>query len=210
MMEARIIEYPRGGLDYHHHNSPLIGEIPTTDYTHFHRSIDQLRSLNERGILNTNHFQNVLVPASTSPIIVQASGVYSEIKLTDDGGKMLNDYQSPIVSATSKVIRRSGDDELLDEDTDEYQQKKDNLKYSTTNSFRLLHSPQSISIPIAPQAQHIHYSITTAGSPIHQHQSALQHSQHTFTTTELTDQQQQQHHHQPPATTDGQIKAPKV
>lgn len=208
MMEARIIEYPRGGLDYHHQNSPLIGEIPTTDYTHFHRSIDQLRSLNERGILNTNNFQNVLVPASTSPIIVQASGVYSEIKLTDDGG---GGYQSPIVSATSKVIRRSGDDELLDEDTDEYQQKKDNLKYSTTNSFRLIHSPQSISIPIAPQAQHIHYSITTAGSPIHQHQSTLQHSQHTFTTTALTDQQQQQqNHHQPPATTDGQIKAPKV
>lgn len=210
MMEARIIEYPRGGLDYHHHNSPLIGEIPTTDYTHFHRSIDQLRSLNERGILNTNHFQNVLVPASTSPIIMQASGVYSEIKLTDDGGgKMLNDYQSPIVSVTSKIIRRNGDDELLDEDTDEYQQKKDNLKYSTTNSFRLIHSPQSISIPIAPQAQHIHYSITTEGSPIHQHQTALQHSQHTFTTTALTDQQQQ--HHQPaPASADGQMKAPKV
>jgi hypothetical protein len=43
-MEGRVIEYRPGcGLDYH--NSPLIGEIPTGDYTHFHRSIDQLRSL---------------------------------------------------------------------------------------------------------------------------------------------------------------------
>lgn len=49
-MEGRVIEYrPRGGLDYH--NSPLIGEIPSGDYSHIHRSIDQLRSLNERGIL---------------------------------------------------------------------------------------------------------------------------------------------------------------
>lgn len=49
-MEGRVIEYrPIGGLDYH--NSPLIGEIPTGDYQQFHRSIDQLRSLNERGIL---------------------------------------------------------------------------------------------------------------------------------------------------------------
>lgn len=39
-----------GGLDYH--NSPLIGEIPATDLYHMHRSIDQLRSLNERGTLN--------------------------------------------------------------------------------------------------------------------------------------------------------------
>lgn len=49
-MEGRVIEYrPGGGLDYH--NSPLIGEIPSGDYSHIHRSIDQLRSLNERGIL---------------------------------------------------------------------------------------------------------------------------------------------------------------
>ena len=52
MMEGRVIEYRPGcGLDYH--NSPLIGEIPNGDYTHFHRSIDQLRSLNERGVLGT-------------------------------------------------------------------------------------------------------------------------------------------------------------
>lgn len=50
IMEGRVIEYrPGGGLDYH--NSPLIGEIPAGDYSHIHRSIDQLRSLNERGIL---------------------------------------------------------------------------------------------------------------------------------------------------------------
>jgi hypothetical protein len=83
-MEARCIEYPRSNnLDYHH-NSPLIGEIPSNDQAQFHRSIDQLRSLNERGILNSNNFQNVIVPVSTNSIIVQASGMYSEIKIADD------------------------------------------------------------------------------------------------------------------------------
>uniref|UniRef100_A0A182PT29 C2H2-type domain-containing protein n=1 Tax=Anopheles epiroticus TaxID=199890 RepID=A0A182PT29_9DIPT len=51
-LEGRVVEYsrPGGGLDYH--NSPLIGEIAAGgDYSQFHRSIDQLRSLNERGIL---------------------------------------------------------------------------------------------------------------------------------------------------------------
>lgn len=52
-MESRIIEYPRpgGGLDYH--SSPLIGEIPTSDYSYY-RSIDQLRTtINERDVLQT-------------------------------------------------------------------------------------------------------------------------------------------------------------
>lgn len=55
MMEGRVIEYRPlgGGLDYH--NSPLIGEIPTNDLYHSHRSIDQLRSLNERGALSNGH-----------------------------------------------------------------------------------------------------------------------------------------------------------
>lgn len=52
MMQSVIDYRPShgGGLDYH--NSPLIGEIPATDLYHMHRSIDQLRSLNERGTLN--------------------------------------------------------------------------------------------------------------------------------------------------------------
>uniref|UniRef100_A0A182K7Y7 Uncharacterized protein n=1 Tax=Anopheles christyi TaxID=43041 RepID=A0A182K7Y7_9DIPT len=53
-LEGRTVEYsrPGGGLDYH--NSPLIGEIAAGgDYSQFHRSIDQLRSLNERGILGS-------------------------------------------------------------------------------------------------------------------------------------------------------------
>lgn len=51
-MEGRVIEYrhPGGGLDYH--NSPLIGEIPSGEYTIVHRSIDQLRLLNERNALS--------------------------------------------------------------------------------------------------------------------------------------------------------------
>lgn len=164
MMEARIIDYPRsGGLDYHH-NSPLIGEIPTSDY--FHRSIDQLRSLNERGILNTNHFQNVLVPSS-SPIVVQASGsVYSEIKLSDDNSKMLNDYPS-----SNKPMRRNDDVMENESVTDEFQQKKDN---ATGNNFRIVHSPQQYTIatssisPINSSAQNIHPQntfITMENSP---------------------------------------------
>lgn len=54
-MEGRAIEYRHhgGGLDYH--NSPLIGEIPNSEYhNQMHRSIDQLRSLNERGELNSS------------------------------------------------------------------------------------------------------------------------------------------------------------
>lgn len=163
MMEARIIEYPRSsGLDYHHHNSPLIGEIPTNDYTHFHRSIDQLRSLNERGILNTNHFQNVLVPASTSPIVVQASGVYSEIKLNDD-------YQS-----SSKSMRRNSEDILDDESaTDEYQQKKENGNNVTGNNFRIIHSPQQ-------------YSLTASNiSPINSNVQGI-HQQNTFVSMETS------------------------
>lgn len=54
-MEGRTIEYRHhgGGLDYH--NSPLIGEIPNSEYhNQMHRSIDQLRSLNERGELDSS------------------------------------------------------------------------------------------------------------------------------------------------------------
>lgn len=149
-MEGKIIEYPRSsGLDYHH-NSPLIGEIPTSDYTHFHRSIDQLRSLNERGILNTNHFQNSLFPSSTSPIVVQASGVYSEIKISDE-------YQ-----ASNKIMRRNGD-EMMENESDEYQHKKDN---ATTNDFRIINSPEKYSIatssvsPNSANAQIIHQQQT--------------------------------------------------
>lgn len=165
MMEARIIEYPRSSLDYHH-NSPLIGEIPTTDYTHFHRSIDQLRSLNERGILNTNHFQNVLVPASTSPIVVQASGVYSEIKLNDD-------YQT-----SNKSMRRNGNEIAMENESanDEYQHKKDNL---TGNTFRIIHSPQQ-------------YSITTATiSPINASVQNIHQQQNNFSSMESSSQDEE-------------------
>lgn len=116
MMETRIIEYPRS--DYQHNSSPLIGEIPNNDYTHFHRTIDQLR-MNERGILNSNHFQNVLVP-STSSIVVQASGVYSEIKLSEES-KVLNDYQN-----ANKLLRRSEEDKDISEG----------------GNFRIIHSPE--------------------------------------------------------------------
>ena len=134
MMEARIIEYPRS--DYQHNSSPLIGEIPNNEYTHFHRSIDQLRSLNERGILNSNHFQNVLVPTSTSSIVVQASGIYSEIKLSEDT-KIGNDFQS-----TNKSLRRN-------------EEEKNSSDVVGSNSFRIIHSPQEYSIATSPSVQTI-------------------------------------------------------
>lgn len=166
MMEGRIIEYPRsGGLDYHH-NSPLIGEIPTNDYTHFHRSIDQLRSLNERGILNSNHFQNVLVPCTTSPIVVQASAVYSEIKINEDN-RMLSDYQS-----SNKSLRRNGD-QLMDEENvaNDYQQKKDAGNVIVSN-YRLIHSPQQ-------------YTMTTSSiSPIDSSVQNNHHQQNNFVSLE--------------------------
>lgn len=149
-MEARVIEYPRsGGLDYHH-NSPLIGEIPTNDYTHFHRSIDQLRSLNERGIF---------VPSSTSPIVLQASGVYSEIKINDEG-KMLNEYQS-----NAKSMRRINGEIIEDENVaDDYQHKKDNANVAGSN-FRIVHSPQQYTLTastISPtNVQNIHHQQNT-------------------------------------------------
>lgn len=80
-MEGRVIEYRPshgGGLDYH--NSPLIGEIPTTDLYHVHRSIDQLRSLNERGGLNhINVAMNSSTDLKTSPS--SSSAIHLEYKL---------------------------------------------------------------------------------------------------------------------------------
>lgn len=173
-MEARIIEYPRSsGLEYHH-NSPLIGEIPTSDYTHFHRSIDQLRSLNERGILSTSHFQNVLVPSSTSPIVIQASGVYSEIKLNDDS-KLLNDYQP-----ANKSIQRNGDEAIENESAaDEYQTKKDIANVAIENSFRMNNSPQQ-------------FLSATSISPINANHNNMQHPQNTYASLEPTSENESQ------------------
>lgn len=61
-MEGRsVLEFrPISGLDYYHqHNSPLIGELPTnsSDFNSFHRSIDQLRSLNAAN--HQQHHQHI-------------------------------------------------------------------------------------------------------------------------------------------------------
>lgn len=132
-MEARGIEYPRSnGLDYHH-NSPLIGEIPSNDQAHFHRSIDQLRSLNERGILSSNNFQNVLVPVSASSIIVQASGVYSEIKIADD------------YHLSNKPLRLDVTGMIVNETLSEEQKCDDNDFQSDNPSHQLLIGTAAIS-----------------------------------------------------------------
>lgn len=147
-METRIIEYPRAnGLDYHH-NSPLIGEIPANDYAHFHRSIDQLRTLNERGILNTNHIQSVLVTSSTSPIIVQATPcvAYNEVKFSDDI-KILNGYQAV---TNNKIARRNVNGQAITSEN-EYEQKKENN--SLDNNFRVIHSPQQYSLTACTSPQ---------------------------------------------------------
>lgn len=74
-----------GGLDYH--NSPLIGD-PATDLYHMHRSIDQLRSLNERGTLNNivsmnNDLKSTSSSASStnSQHATAAAGCYFDIKI---------------------------------------------------------------------------------------------------------------------------------
>jgi hypothetical protein len=146
MMEARVIEYPRSNsLDYHL-NSPLIGEIPTSDYTHFHRSIDQLRSLNERGILNANNFQHVLLPASTSPIVVQSS-IYSEIKVSDD-------YRT-----SNKLLRHNNEDIMVTEDNNDDQKESD-------CEYRIIHSSQQYSIPTASiSPQSLQNSFVTLENP---------------------------------------------
>lgn len=74
-MEGRVIEYrPHGGgLDYH--NSPLIGEIPTTDLYNMHRSIDQLRSLNER----SNNISSI--PTLNTVTDLKSSNIQLEYKI---------------------------------------------------------------------------------------------------------------------------------
>lgn len=58
-LEGRTIEYrPGGGLDYH--NSPLMAEIPAGEYSHIHRSIDQLRS----GVLQLSPLNGTDIRAS--------------------------------------------------------------------------------------------------------------------------------------------------
>lgn len=141
-METRIIEYPRAnGLDYHH-NSPLIGEIPANDYAHFHRSIDQLRTLNERGILNANHIQSVLVTSSTSPIIVQATPcvTYNEVKFSDDL-KILNGYQTVANNCSNHIANKITRRDVNGHVESEYEQKKENISLDN-NNFRVIHSPQ--------------------------------------------------------------------
>lgn len=175
-METRIIEYPRsGGLDYHN-NSPLIGEIPTNEYAHFHRSIDQLRSLNERGILSTNHIQNVLVQPSNSPIpisIIHASGgvVYNEIKLSDE--KLVSEFQVNAAAVMNKSNeRRNQQNETLNSENigeDYQQQSKKDLQ-----SFRIIHSPLQYTLATS----------TIATSPLNTNISNNLHNNHNFSSVE--------------------------
>lgn len=73
-LEGRTIEYKPGfGLD--HHSSPLMAEIPG-DYSHIHRSIDQLRSMNERGVLQ-------LGPMSTTDIRASLMHDYKPFNISD-------------------------------------------------------------------------------------------------------------------------------
>lgn len=73
-LEGRTIEYKPGfGLD--HHNSPLMAELPG-DYSHIHRSIDQLRSMNERGVLQ-------LGPMSTTDLRASLMHEYKPFNITD-------------------------------------------------------------------------------------------------------------------------------
>lgn len=88
-----------GGLDYH--NSPLIGD-PATDLYHMHRSIDQLRSLNERGTLNNIASMNnsdlksssSSTSSSNSQAIAAAAALQLEYKLYNNNNSHEQNHQS--------------------------------------------------------------------------------------------------------------------
>lgn len=111
-MEGRVIEYrPGGGLDYH--NSPLIGEIPSGDYSHIHRSIDQLRSLNERGILTPiiTHGYNKSYHIANTPddYTTIKNTLIDECPVSDNEIKHSNNSSPSITNDVkdSKVIKSS-------------------------------------------------------------------------------------------------------
>lgn len=85
-MEGRVIEYRPigGGLDYH--NSPLIGEIPTNDLYHTHRSIDQLRSsLNERGVLTNGHLSSAITDLKAASAVAALQLDYKHFNNNNNG-----------------------------------------------------------------------------------------------------------------------------
>lgn len=94
-MEGRVIEYRPigGGLDYH--NSPLIGEIPTNDLYHSHRSIDQLRSsLNERGTLTNGHLSTTITDLKAASAVAALQLDYKHFNNNNNNVEMRHAHHS--------------------------------------------------------------------------------------------------------------------
>lgn len=106
-----------GGLDYH--NSPLIGEIPATDLYHMHRSIDQLRSLNERGTLNhiATSMNNTDLKSSSSAS-QSASALQLEYKLYNNNNNNAHEHNHQSHHDNGMEYLKSDVSALIDEQND--------------------------------------------------------------------------------------------
>jgi hypothetical protein len=173
-MEGRIIECHskiNGGLDYH--NSPLIGEIPTNDYSHYHRSIDQLRSIgmgsagpqsNGGGGL-TYHLHHPTFAEATYPAVNNNNSLE---RIDYNSGKGTCDLMTTSVDDRTTHIS-SGSNDRLETETNlkHYQNKKEHHKLYNGNSHH--HHQQ--------QQQH-----NNSHQQQHHHQQQQQHSEMRTTT----------------------------
>jgi hypothetical protein len=171
-MEGRIIECHskiNGGLDYH--NSPLIGEIPTNDYSHYHRSIDQLRSIGMSGAGPqsngggglTYHLHHPPFAEATYPAISNNNNSLERIDY--NSGKVACDLMATSVDERTTHIS-SGSNERLETET--------NLKHYHNKKYNNNHHHQ--------QQQHSNNSNNNNSHHQQQHHHQ-QHSNGMRTTT---------------------------
>lgn len=106
-MEGRVIEYsrPGGGLDYH--NSPLIGEIPTSDYSYY-RSIDQLRTINEREVLQTLSTSTPLHNVVATTIVPSITSATTDLRAIEFNHKSYMSSATERVNSINGVIETVG------------------------------------------------------------------------------------------------------
>lgn len=107
-----------GGLDYH--NSPLIGEIPATDLYHMHRSIDQLRSLNERGSLNhiATSMNNTDLKTTASAPTSASAALQLEYKLYNNNNNNAHEHNHQSHHDNGMEYLKSDVSALIDEQND--------------------------------------------------------------------------------------------
>lgn len=141
-----------GGLDYH--NSPLIGEIPATDLYHMHRSIDQLRSLNERGTLNhiASSINNTDLKSSASATqnasIATAAALQLEYKLyNNNNNNNAHEHNHQSHHHDNMEYLKSDVSALIDEQNDKIESV---LKHVEKHEIDSGYNPSSISPTTTP------------------------------------------------------------